>query len=90
MIESNPGYLPKSYLLYVPESMTQSEPSRIALATSEPSARVHLGFLTMDSSIWVAQMMGFPALLHLAIICFWAINTFSVGISIPEVQIEIN
>ena len=31
-----------------------------------------LGFLTIDSSIWVAQMTGLPNLLHLAIICFWA------------------
>ena len=39
---------------------------------------VCLGFLTMDSSIWVAQMMGLPNMLHSANICFLAINTFSV------------
>ena len=63
--------------------MTQSAPSMTALATSLASALVGLGFLTMDSSIWVAQMTGLPNLLHSAIICFWAMNTFSVGISIP-------
>jgi hypothetical protein len=45
-----------------PESMTQSEPSRMALATSPASALVGRGFFTIDSSIWVAQMIGFPAL----------------------------
>ena len=39
---------------------------------------VCLGFLTMDSSIWVAQMMGLPNMLHSANICFFAIYTFSV------------
>ncbi len=50
-------------------------PSRMAFATSEASARVQRGFLTMDSSIWVAQMMGLPALLHFEIICFCAMKT---------------
>mmetsp|Transcript_13131 Transcript_13131/g.33535 ORF Transcript_13131/g.33535 Transcript_13131/m.33535 type:complete len:200 (-) Transcript_13131:596-1195(-) len=64
--------------------MTQSEPSRTALATSETSARVGRGFLVIDSSICVAQMTGFPARLHLAIIIFCAMKTFSGGISIPR------
>ncbi len=42
--------------------MTQSDPSRMALATSPASALVGRGFFTIDSSIWVAQMIGFPAL----------------------------
>jgi hypothetical protein len=42
----------------------------MAFATSEASALVHLGFLTIDSNIWVAQITGLPALLHLEIICF--------------------
>ena len=39
---------------------------------------VCLGFLTMDSSIWVPQMLGLPNMLHSANICFFAIYTFSV------------
>ncbi|KAA6428874.1 MAG: hypothetical protein FRX49_00984 [Trebouxia sp. A1-2] len=44
-----------------PESMTQSEPSSTALATSVASALVGRGFFTMDSSICVAVITGFPA-----------------------------
>merc|ERR1719458_1464819 len=73
----------KSPLAVSPESMTQSAPSKMAFATSLASALVGLGFFTMDSSIWVAQMTAFPARLHSAIIAFCAMNTFSVGISIP-------
>merc|ERR1712240_95183 len=73
----------KSPLAVSPDNITQSAPSRMALATSLASALVGLGFFTIDSSIWVAQMMGLPALLHLAIMAFWAMNTFSVGISMP-------
>merc|ERR1711935_1273332 len=81
MIETaSVGYSP---LAVSPDNMTQSAPSRTALATSDPSARVGRGFLTIDSSICVAQMTGLPALLHLAINCFWAMNTFSGGISMP-------
>jgi len=40
------------------ESITASEPSKIALATSEASARVGLGFSVMDSSICVAVITG--------------------------------
>merc|ERR1711970_462536 len=60
----------KSPLAVSPDSMTQSAPSRMALATSLASALVGLGFLTIDSSICVAQMTALPALLHSAIICF--------------------
>ena len=56
--------------------MVMSAPSRTALATSEASALVHRGFLTIDSNIWVAQMIGLPALLHFEIICFWAMKTW--------------
>ena len=42
------------------ESITASVPSRIALATSEASARVGRGWCTIDSSIWVAVITGFP------------------------------
>ena len=51
------GYLPDAVS---PESMTQEVPSNTAFATSETSARVGLGFLIMESSIWVAVMTGFP------------------------------
>ena len=44
-----------------PDSITQSEPSSTALATSVASARVGRGFLTMDSSICVAVITGLPA-----------------------------
>ena len=44
---------------------------------------VGLGFLTMDSSIRVVQMMGLLNMLHSINICFWGTNTFSVGISMP-------
>ena len=53
----------KTYPLAVsPDSITQSDPSSIALATSLASALVGLGFFTIDSSIWVAQIIGTPAL----------------------------
>ena len=58
-------------------SITQSAPSNTALATSLASARVGRGFWVMVSSIWVAQITGFPARLHLAIIIFWARNTWT-------------
>ena len=44
------------------ESMTQSVPSRTALATSVDSARVGRRLSVMDSSICVAVMTGFPSL----------------------------
>mmetsp|Transcript_62233 Transcript_62233/g.173879 ORF Transcript_62233/g.173879 Transcript_62233/m.173879 type:complete len:222 (+) Transcript_62233:88-753(+) len=67
-----------------PESMTQSVPSKTALATSFASARVGRGRVVMDSSICVAVMTGLPARLHLAIIIFCARKTFSGGISMPK------
>ena len=45
-------------MAHSPESITQSEPSRTALATSEASALVGLGALIIDSSIWVAVTTG--------------------------------
>ena len=53
-----------------PESMTQSVPSSIALATSVASARVGRRLETIDSSICVAVMTGFPARFALAMSCF--------------------
>lgn len=55
------GHFP---LAVSPESITQSAPSRIAVPTSVTSARVGRGLVIIDSSIWVAQMTGLPAMLH--------------------------
>src|SRR5258707_433071 len=49
------GYLP---LAVSAESITASEPSRIALATSLASARVGRGFSIIDSNICVAVITG--------------------------------
>src|ERR1700740_1024537 len=43
------------------DSMTASAPSKIAVATSETSARVGTGLEIIDSSIWVATTIGLPA-----------------------------
>jgi uncharacterized protein YqjF (DUF2071 family) len=43
-----------------PESITQSVPSKTALATSDASALVGLGFFVIDSIIYVAVTTGFP------------------------------
>jgi hypothetical protein len=53
-----------------PDSITALVPSKIALATSDTSARVGLGLLIIDSSICVAVMTGFPTALALRMICF--------------------
>ena len=75
------GYLPTAVSL---ESITASVPSMIAFATSEISARVARGLLTILSSIWVAVMTGIPRRLAVLINCFWAIGTSSAGISTPR------
>mmetsp|Transcript_32592 Transcript_32592/g.103865 ORF Transcript_32592/g.103865 Transcript_32592/m.103865 type:complete len:230 (-) Transcript_32592:752-1441(-) len=75
------GYFP---LAVSPESMTQSAPSSTALATSDTSARVGRGELVMDSSICVAHTTGLPTMLHLWMMRFCAVTTFSGGISIPR------
>mmetsp|Transcript_30650 Transcript_30650/g.82006 ORF Transcript_30650/g.82006 Transcript_30650/m.82006 type:complete len:212 (+) Transcript_30650:821-1456(+) len=67
-----------------PDNITQSVPSITAFATSVISARVGSGFFTIDSSICVAVITNFPAMLHLVMIIFCASATFSDGISIPR------
>mmetsp|Transcript_12870 Transcript_12870/g.40647 ORF Transcript_12870/g.40647 Transcript_12870/m.40647 type:complete len:223 (+) Transcript_12870:571-1239(+) len=67
-----------------PDSMTQSDPSSTALATSVASARVGRGLVIIESSICVAVITGLPTRLHLLIIIFCAANTFSIGISEPR------
>ena len=59
------------------ESMTASVPSRMALATSDASARVGRGLCTMDSSIWVAVITGRARRLARAMRRFWASGTSS-------------
>ena len=67
-----------------PESMTASVPSRMALATSDASARVGRGLEIMDSSIWVAVITRSPRRLAASMICFWSIGTVSGLISTPR------
>ena len=52
------GYLPAADSA---DSITASAPSKIAVATSETSARVGTGLLIIDSSICVATTTGLPA-----------------------------
>ena len=61
-----------------------SVPSRMALATSEASARVGRGLRIIESSIWVAVMTGLPASLQARMIRFWAMGTSSGGASTPR------
>mmetsp|Transcript_15742 Transcript_15742/g.61482 ORF Transcript_15742/g.61482 Transcript_15742/m.61482 type:complete len:215 (-) Transcript_15742:524-1168(-) len=81
MATASRGYLP---LAVSPLSITQSEPSSTAFATSETSARVGRGLTVIDSSICVAQITGLAAMLHLEIIIFCARNTFCAAISMPR------
>ena len=67
-----------------PDSITASAPSRIALATSDTSARVGVGLEIIDSSIWVATMTGFALSRALSMIFFWRNGTSSAGISTPR------
>ena len=81
MATDSTGYLP---MADSPESMTQSVPSRIALATSVASALVGRRWVVMDSSIWVAVITGFPFRLARCMRCFWAKAICSMGISTPR------
>ncbi len=64
--------------------MTASEPSKIALATSDASARVGREFVVIDSSICVAVMANLPHRLARASTFFWMIGTASGGSSTPR------
>ena len=75
------GYLPTEVS---PESITASLPSRMALATSEASARVGRGCSIMDCSICVAVMTGFPRQLQRRMISFCARGTRSGAVSTPK------
>ena len=61
-----------------------SVPSRMALATSDASARVGRGLSIMLSSIWVAVITTLPAPLAAAMIRFWSVGTSSVESSTPR------
>ena len=56
----------------------------MALATSDTSARVGRGLLTMLSNIWVAVITGIPNLLAVVIRRFCRIGTSSAGNSTPK------
>ena len=55
MLTASTGYFP---LAVSAESITASDPSKIAFATSDASARVGRGFSVIDSSICVAVITG--------------------------------
>ena len=65
-------------------SIKASAPSKVALATSETSARVGDAFSIMLSSIWVATITGLPSCRHLRMIFFWIDGTSSMGHSTPK------
>jgi hypothetical protein len=76
MLTDSSGYLP---IADSPDSMMQSVPSRMALATSVASARVGRRLTVMDSSIWVAVITGLPTRLAVAINCFCTTAISSIG-----------
>ena len=53
-----------------PDSITQSVPSNIALATSDTSALVGLGLSCMEASISVATIANLPFWRHFVIMLF--------------------
>jgi hypothetical protein len=50
-----------------PESIVESVPKELAQNTSVTSARVGIGNFSIESSICVATIIGFPSSRHLAI-----------------------
>ena len=75
------GYSPTAVS---PESITADVPSRIAFATSLASARVGSGWCTIDSSICVAVITGFPRSSAFRMIRFWISGTSAGPISTPR------
>ena len=75
------GYLPAADSA---DSITASAPSKMAVATSDTSARVGTGLLIIDSSICVATTTGLPARRAARVIDFWMPGTRSSGISTPR------
>ncbi len=76
-----PGYWPAADSA---DSIIASAPSKIAVATSETSARVGTGLAIIDSSIWVATTTGLPARRQARVMSFCTPGTFSSGISTPR------
>lgn len=72
------GYAPT---LDSADSMTASAPSRIALATSDASARVGRELVIIDSIIWVATITGLALRRHSSMSRFCTMGTFSSGYS---------
>ena len=81
MSTASTGYFPVAVSA---ESITASDASNIALATSEASARVGRGFSVMDSSICVAVITGRRNSLARAMTVFWTTGTRSGFISTPR------
>ena len=81
MATASTGYFP---MADSPESITQSVPSKIALATSVDSARVGRRLPVIDSSICVAVMTGLPLRLAFSIRSFCKTAICSMGISTPR------
>ena len=75
------GYAP---IAVSAESITAEVPSRIAFATSLASARVGSACSTIDSSICVAVITGFPTSRQRRMICFWISGTVAPPISTPR------
>ena len=67
-----------------PVTITAAAPSATALKISLTSARVGTGFCSMDASICVTTMNGFPALRHWASIRFWAAGSSHRGMAFPR------
>lgn len=72
------GYLPTEDSA---DSITASAPSRIALATSEASARVGRELVIIDSIIWVATITGLALRRHISTRRFCTTGTCSSGYS---------
>ncbi len=81
MLTASTGYFPDAVSA---ESITASDPSKIAFATSDASARVGRGFCVIDSSICVAVITGRRASRARAMIIFCTTGTRSGLISTPR------
>ena len=81
MVTDSMGYLPAADSA---DSITASDESKIAVAQSEASARVGVGFSIMDSIIWVAMTTGLPSSLHVSTMRFWMTGTSQGFISTPR------
>lgn len=67
-----------------PEVIVASARSKTAFVISETYARVGLGLVCIDSTICVATMANFPALMHFVTMSFCNSMIFSKGVSMPK------